>query len=98
MALHDASGRVFRCSANRPVPILQAPSAVLRDLMIKAFPLPGGGTVIPFPRFARGIQVFEDYAGRFADTDMADEVIDGIALCGPPKWLRSLTGSLKLLR
>lgn len=96
--LRDATGREFHCSANRPVPVLQASSETLRDLMLRALPGPSGARVIPFPRFAREIQVFEDYRSRFGTIDLATEIIDGIALLGPQKWVRSLTGSLKLPR
>jgi hypothetical protein len=96
--LRDAADRAFTCSANRPVPILQAPAESLRALMLKALAAPPGATVVPFPRYARSIQVFEEYRARFATVDLAGEVIEGIALGGPEKWVRSLTGSLKLLR
>lgn len=96
--LHDAAGRKLKCSANRPVPVLQAPAEDLRLLMLKALVETSSATVIAFPRFARSIQVFEDYYNRFAAADLATEEIEGIAICGPEKWIRSLTGSLKLLR
>ncbi len=94
----DAKGREFWCSANRPVPVLQAAEEVLRGLMLKASAGPLGAMVVPYPRFARQIHDFEDYCSRFGAADLAEEAIDGIALLGPEKWVRSLTGSLKLLR
>ena len=50
------------------------------------------------PEFARAIHGFEEYQALFPGKDLAIEVIEGIGLAGPEKWVRSLTGSLKLLR
>ena len=35
---------------------------------------------------------------QFAARDIATETIEGLGLAGPEKWVKSLTGSLKLLR
>lgn len=96
--LTDAAGRSLHCSANRPVPILQARPEALSALLLKASPAPDGAIVAPFPRFARSIQIFDEYLALFATRDMAEEAIEGVGLAGPDKWVRSLTGSLKLLR
>lgn len=96
--LTDKAGRRVFCSANRPVPILQASSEVLGALLLKALPAPEGAAVVPFPAFARPIHGFEDYLARFPGIDLANETIEGLALAGPERWVRSLTGSLKLLR
>lgn len=50
------------------------------------------------PRFAGGIQVFEAYLAPVRGNDFSEEVIEGVGLVGPDRWVRSLTGSLKLLR
>ena len=97
-ALRDAAGRELRCSSNRPVPVLQASGDLLSGLMLKALLGPPGAMVVPFPRFARDIHLFEDYRDRFGAIDLTEEIIDGIAILGPEKWVRSLTGNLKLLR
>lgn len=96
--LVDAAGRSFRNSADRPVPILQASGAMMSALLGRAFPVPPGGVVVPFPRFARSMHAFADYQAAFPAHDLAAEVLDGLGLAGPEKWVRSLTGSLKLLR
>lgn len=97
-ALTDAAGRVVRNSADRPVPILQAPEATIRALLLRALPVPDGAVVVPFPRFARSLHAFADYRAAFPTRDLAQEVLDGLGLAGPDQWVRSLTGSLRLLR
>jgi Protein of unknown function (DUF2000) len=96
--LTDSGGRAVRTSANRPVPILQATPEAMSALLARALPLPHGGVVVPFPRFARSLHRFEDYLAEFPRRGLADEAIDGLGFCGAEKWVRSLTGSLKLLR
>ena len=95
--LADLNGRTVTTSADRPVPVLQAPEDQIRTLLLKA--LPGDDrVVVPFPRFARAVHSFADYLDLFPQQDLADSAIDGLGLAGPEKWLRSLTGNLKLLR
>ena len=97
-ALTDTSGRTVHTSANRPVPILQATEEAIGALLLRALPAPERAVVVPFPRFARSLHRFEDYLAAFAHCDLKDEIIEGLGLAGPEKWIRSLTGSLKLLR
>ncbi len=97
-ALTDAAGRQIMNSADRPVPILQAPDAALSALLLKALPAPDHAIVVAFPRFARALHAFVDYRDEFLNRDLANEPIDGIAIAGEDKWVRSLTGNLKLLR
>lgn len=96
--LADSAGRLVRNSADRPVPILQAPDAVIRALLRKAVPTPEGAVVVPFPRYARSMHAFADYQAEFPRRDLTAEIMDGIGLAGPEKWVKSLTGNLKLLR
>jgi hypothetical protein len=96
--LTDSSGRTVRTSSNLPVPILQASPEVIGALLLRALPTPEGGMVVPFPRFARALHRFEDYLAEFPQRNLASETLDGLGLAGPEKWVRSLTGSLKLLR
>lgn len=94
--LIDAAGRAIDVSSNRPVPVLQAPPEALRTLYLKGSV--AGGTIVPFPAFARALHVFDDYVRELAVRDLGSEALDGVGLVGPAKWVRSLTGSLKLLR
>lgn len=96
--LADRAGRSIDISANRPVPVLQASGEAIRGLLLKALAEPGDVAVVPFPAFARSLHRYVDYEADFPNRDLAEEVIDGLGLAGPTKWIRSLTGSLKLLR
>ncbi|HEY7890097.1 MAG TPA: DUF2000 domain-containing protein [Steroidobacteraceae bacterium] len=96
--LTDATGRNVLTSANRPVPILQASSATIGALLLRALPAPEGGLLVPFPRFARNIRLFADYLAEFPRRDLRGEAIEGLGMAGPAKWVKSLTGDLKLLR
>jgi hypothetical protein len=96
--LKDADGRAVKNSADRPVPILQAPADTIRSLLLRAVPMPAGAIVVPFPQFARSLHAFADYQAQFPSRDLASETIEGLGLAGPEKWVKSLTGSLKLLR
>lgn len=96
--LTDVNGRQFHISSNRPVPVLQANGDGLQMLLAKVLPAPDGAIVVPFPRFARQLHDYRDYEATIPGRDLTAEMIDGIGLGGPVKWVRSLTGSLKLLR
>lgn len=97
--LSDRPGREFLTTSDRPVPILQADTDAMRDLMEKAhLSRPDTGGVVFFPAFARLLHSFEDYKSAIPMRDLGEEQIDGVGLYGPGKWVKSLTGSLKLLR
>lgn len=96
--LTDAHGRSIHNSANRPVPILQGEPDVIRAILLKAMPTPAEARLVAFPRFARSLHAFTDYEAQFPSRDLANEAIEGLGLAGPEKWIKSLTGSLKLLR
>lgn len=95
--LSDRHGRGIDGSSNQPVPILQADGDAIRALLLKALDR-AEGAIVAFPAFARAMHVFADYAAAFPTRDLAEETIDGVGIAGPSKWVRSLTGSLKLLR
>ncbi len=97
--LADGGGRQFGSVCNQPLPVLQAERATIRDVMLKAFARrEDGAAIVPFPAFARSIHVFADYETALGTRSLDDEEIDGLGLAGPPAWVKSLTGSLKLLR
>lgn len=96
--LTDKAGRQFSVSSILPVPILQARPEMIRSILLNAIPPSEGGIVIPFPRYARSMHRYTDYFSETPNRDLANEEIDGLALAGPEKWVRSLTGSLKLFR
>jgi hypothetical protein len=98
VTLTDAAGRLIKNSADRPIPILQAPAEAIRATLLRALPTREGKIVVPFPQFARSLQDFATYQAQLAVRDLAAETMEGVGLAGPEKWVKSLTGSLKLLR
>lgn len=96
--LTDADGRVIDDSSILPVPILAATSDVIQALMQKAMPRADDRALVVFPAFSRVLHDYREYEALLPDKHLADETIDGLGLCGPAKWVKSLTGSLRLLR
>ncbi|WP_316861616.1 DUF2000 domain-containing protein [uncultured Cohaesibacter sp.] len=96
--LSDNNGHVIDVSSRLPVPILQAEPEPLKKLMMKALECEEGHVIVPFPSFARKLHDYNDYEQSLPERSLEEEVIDGVGLAGPEKWVRSLTGSLKLLR
>ena len=95
--LTDADGRTIDDSSILPVPILSASPEAIRALMLKAMPR-GDNALVVFPAFSRALHDYREYEAQLPGRQLADEVIDGVGLCGPAKWVKSLTGSLRLLR
>ncbi|EEA94182.1 DUF2000 domain-containing protein [Pseudovibrio sp. JE062] len=98
VTLTDGDGASFKSSADRPVPILQANSDQMRVVLEKSAARLDEMTLVVFPAFARSIHTFADYEALVPTQALKSEKIDGIGLCGPSKLVRSLVGSLKLLR
>ncbi|HEV7308045.1 MAG TPA: DUF2000 domain-containing protein [Ensifer sp.] len=96
--LTDSKQNTIDISSNRPVPILQADSRAIGALLLRALPKDEDRVVVPFPAFARMLHSYADYEAQFANRDLSEEMIDGIGLAGASRWVKSLTGSLKLLR
>ncbi len=96
--LTDREERTIDISSNMPVPILQADAETIRFLLLKTLPVEDDRAIIPFPAFARSLHDYREYEATFPNRDLAGEAIDGLGLAGPSKWVKSLTGSLKLLR
>lgn len=96
--LTDREARTIDISSNMPVPILQADAETIRSLLLKTLPVENDRAIVPFPAFARSLHDYREYEATFPDRDLAAEAIDGLGLAGPSKWVKSLTGSLKLLR
>lgn len=96
--LTDRRGRTISNTSSLPVPVLQASSEDLARLVQKASSVSSGRILVAFPRFARSLHDFAEYQREFKDRDLGEETIEGIGLCGPAKWVRSLTGNLRLLK
>ncbi|WP_319413975.1 DUF2000 domain-containing protein [uncultured Cohaesibacter sp.] len=97
--LSDCMGRSIDVSSCLPVPVLQASQEAIGALLMKAIAAKKGGeAVVPFPAFARSLHAYEEYERAMPGRNLQQEPIDGLGLVGPVKWVRSLTGSLKLMR
>ena len=96
--LVDKTGVAIDISSDLPVPILQADTETIRALLLKAATYEERQAVVAFPAFARSLHVYAEYEAALPERELATEVIDGLGIAGPAKWVRSLTGSLKLLR
>ncbi|WP_176393727.1 MULTISPECIES: DUF2000 domain-containing protein [Yersinia] len=96
--LSDSVGKEIDVSSKLPVPILQANASQIREVLLKALAAPHERAIVPFPAFARSMHSFQDYEETFPSRSLSDEPLDGLGLAGPEKWVRSLTGALKLLR
>ncbi len=96
--LSDSRGLTIDISSRLPVPILQADETVIRALLLKAAADSRTRATVPFPAYARSMHDYLDYQREFPLRTLAMEIIDGVGLAGPSKWIKSLTGSLKLLR
>ncbi|KSV61134.1 hypothetical protein N183_11040 [Sinorhizobium sp. Sb3] len=96
--LTDSKRNMIDISSNRPIPILQADSRTIGALLLKALPKEEDRIIVPFPAFARSLHDYADYEMQFPERDLFRETIDGVGLAGASKWVKSLTGSLKLLR
>lgn len=98
VALTDARGRSIASSSTQPIPVLRADQAAIAGLLGRALPAPDGAAVVAFLRYGRTLHVFEDYRRQFPERDLLAEPVDGVGLAGPGRWVKSLTGSLPLLR
>ena len=98
VTLTDGEGVSIMNSADRPVPILQADSAQMLTIAESAHKHSTGLTLVAFPEFARKLHSFKDYKDEFPQRSLSNEALSGVGLCGPVKAVKSLTGSLKLLR
>lgn len=96
--LIDKTGIAIDISSDRPVPILQADTDTIRAILLKAATNEQRQAVVAFPAFARPLHIYAEYEAALPQKELATEIIDGLGLAGPAKWVRSLTGSLKLLR
>lgn len=94
----DQAGLWFDTSSRLPMPVLQADTATLKLLLQRCQTRHSRSAMVVYPSFAREIQQIDTYLAEVARRDLSAEPLDGIALCGPRKWVRSLTGALKLLR
>ena len=98
----DLVGEDFTDGAGEPhaglittgLPVLRAPAAELRALRARAVEAEVG--VVGMPAFAHRTNDYDEFRMLVTQTGAPDYL--GLALYGPHKTLRSLTGSFGLLR
>ncbi|SFD85094.1 hypothetical protein SAMN04487819_10483 [Actinopolyspora alba] len=91
--LEDAAGEVHPGIGTRPLPVLGAPGAELPALRRKA--IGSGVVVIDFNEAARSSRSYDEYEKNIRMDGMG---YLGIALHGPRKAVKSISGNLKSLR
>lgn len=94
----DGRGRIGSGCCRLPNPILEANEGQQSALLGKAFPPPSGAVIVPFPAFAAAVNDHAEYLAALAERDLGAERLIGLGLAGPRRWVKSLTGSLRLLR
>lgn len=94
--LIDADGSVHPGLIPMGLPVLSAPADRLSGLRTAA--LAAGLHVIDFPTAGQQTTDYEAFAGAVASTPSGELTYLGVALCGPSKPVRKLTGAFPLLR
>jgi hypothetical protein len=61
-------------------------------------PAPEGATVVLFPALAEAVHDHPAYEEALRGRDLPEEPLRGTAVAGPRRWVRSLTGTFRLLR
>lgn len=92
----DADGGVHPGLIPVGLPVLSAPRDRLGALRTAALDV--GLHVIDFPVAGQQTTDYDAFAASVAGTPAADLTYLGLALCGPAKPVRRLTGGLSLLR
>lgn len=97
--VRDASGTTHAGIVTVPVPVLRCDGAQLRALR-SALRAPDFEDVltVDFSDVARACRTYAEYRGNAAATPEEAHTYLGLALCGPRKKVKRLTGSLPLLR
>jgi hypothetical protein len=94
--LMDADGSAHPGLIPMGLPVLSAPAARLTGL--RAAALDVGLDVFDFPTAGQQTIDYEAFAAAVAQTSSAALAFLGVALCGPNKPVRKLTGGFRLLR
>lgn len=94
--LVDADGAVHPGLIPMGLPVLSAPTERLG--LVRTAALDAGLHVIDFPTAGQQTTDYTAFAASVADTPTAGLGYLGLALCGPSKTVRKLTGGFPLLR
>ncbi|QEL54488.1 DUF2000 domain-containing protein [Chromobacterium paludis] len=96
--LLDARGEARSGITTLPIPILKCGAEQLRALRAAASAHGGELTLVELISATRSTRSYQEYAAALAATAEDELQYQGLALCGPAKRVRQLTGSLGLLR
>ncbi|MBX9295637.1 DUF2000 domain-containing protein [Chromobacterium piscinae] len=94
--LPDARGQPRTGITTVPMPVLKAGADQLRAL--RAAACKAELTLVELASATRATRSYQEYAAALASTPEEEIQYQGLALCGPGKRVRQLTGSLGLLR
>ncbi|MBP4050747.1 DUF2000 domain-containing protein [Chromobacterium violaceum] len=94
--LPDARGQPRQGITTVPIPVLKGGADQLRALRAAASET--GLTLVELTSATRSTRSYQEYAAALAATPEEMVEYQGLALCGPGKRVRQLTGSLGLLR
>ncbi|AXE30996.1 DUF2000 domain-containing protein [Chromobacterium phragmitis] len=96
--LPDAQGGLRTGITTVPIPVLRGSASQLRELRAAARAFSTELTLVELTSATLRTRSYQEYAAELAATAEADIDYQGLALCGPAKRVRQLTGSLGLLR
>ncbi|MCY1204889.1 hypothetical protein D3C87_527480 [compost metagenome] len=97
-SLVDATGLKSVAPSHLPIAILRAESVAMSTLMkqLAGGAVMDGGILSLFPAYAQAIHEWGEYRHRHSQSAHADELMLGIGLAGPKRWVNRMTGSLPL--
>lgn len=96
--LVDAENLTSASSAHLPIPVLRCTAAGFAALLERSRVRPEGAALVVFPRYAQRMHTAEEYWREHARRALVTEELLGVGFAGPRAWVRSLTGSMPLLR
>ncbi|PRP71605.1 hypothetical protein BUE93_06370 [Chromobacterium amazonense] len=96
--LPDAAGELRLGITMVAIPILKCDADQLRALRAAANTHRDELTLVELTSATRNTRSYQEYAAALAATAEDELQYQGLALCGPAKRVRQLTGSLGLLR
>ncbi len=97
--VQDSEGKVHRGITRLSIPLLKGSSELIRDTREKLVALDAPDLYyVDFCDAAQKSKQYEDYRSKIERVPVDELRYLGIAMCGPEKHVRTLTGSIGLLR
>ena len=96
--LRDGSGHIHTALTTVPLPILKSTQEGLRSLYDQAYTLRDALLLVDITDAAQTTKNYADYEQKLQQSPTNQLLLLGIALAGPEKLIKRLTGSLGLLR